>query len=92
MAWRYIESDAGVTCCFIAEHLETGGRMVAPFSVVHLDGTPSHVACIVIETPPGELTKPTAGRFYAPSAGRGSLLISRLDRFAQFLLRFVFPG
>ena len=51
MAWRYIESDAGVKFRFIAEHLETAG-MVAPFSVVHLDGAPGHVACVVIETPP----------------------------------------
>jgi hypothetical protein len=51
MAWRYIESAAGVKWRFIAEHLETGG-MVAPFSVVHLDGTPGHVASVVIDTSP----------------------------------------
>ena len=36
VAWRFVESDDGVECRFIAEHLESRG-MVAPFSVVHLD-------------------------------------------------------
>jgi hypothetical protein len=41
VAWRQINDD--VEGCRIAEHYETGSVLIAPVSVVLLDGTPGHI-------------------------------------------------
>jgi hypothetical protein len=51
MSSRFIKRGDSAESRFIAEHLETGG-MIAPFPIVHLDGTPGHVDCFDYGTPP----------------------------------------